>query len=253
VTTPAAEGVLERAARVRQAARVVAGIVWAGVALLFWWGARASEAGGLADVVAIVDAIATTPWAPLAVLALYVMRPLLLLPITVVNLSAGFVLGAPAGLVFALIGTLASASVGYALGRFLGPATLALSLARRWPLIATLERHAFASVAAGGFMYLHADAVNLPAGLMRVRYRVFLAGIAVGNALTMSSAVLAGASLDQGVADAAFRVDVRILVLAAALFAASLLTATLVRRRRLPPSTERHQRPDRHRDQQQRR
>jgi uncharacterized membrane protein YdjX (TVP38/TMEM64 family) len=47
------------------------------------------------------------------VLALYLLRPLLLVPITVVNLASGFVLGALPGLALAMAGTLASASIGY--------------------------------------------------------------------------------------------------------------------------------------------
>jgi uncharacterized membrane protein YdjX (TVP38/TMEM64 family) len=196
----------------------------------FWRGSQATPAGALADLQASVEAIASAPWAPLAVLALYLIRPLLLLPITFVNLSAGFVLGAPAGLALGVVGTLASATVGYALGRLLGPASLARSLAQRWPILTTLERRGFESVAAGGFMYLHADAVNLPAGLMRLRYPVFLAGIAVGNALTMTSVVLAGSSIEGSLQGARVSIDLRTFAVALGLFATSIALAAIMRR-----------------------
>lgn len=79
-------------------------------------------------------------------------------------------------------------------------------------------------------MYLHADLVNLPAGLLRVRFRTFLLGITLGNAMTMSAAVLAGASVDGRLADARVSLDLRYLVVAATIFVASLALAYLLRR-----------------------
>jgi uncharacterized membrane protein YdjX (TVP38/TMEM64 family) len=83
-------------------------------------------------------------------------------------------------------------------------------------------------------MYLHADAVNLPAGLLRIRFPVFLAGIAVGNTLTMTSAVLAGASVEGGLVGAKVAVDGTTLWLALGLFAVSLALASWLRRRNRP-------------------
>jgi uncharacterized membrane protein YdjX (TVP38/TMEM64 family) len=97
-----------------------------------------------------------------------------------------------------------------------------------------LRRRSFESVVAGGLMYLHADAVNLPAGLLRIRFRVFLAGIAVGNALTMTSAVLAGASVEGSLTDATVNVDGTTLWLALGLFTVSLALASWLRKRQPP-------------------
>ena len=83
-------------------------------------------------------------------------------------------------------------------------------------------------------MYLHADMVNLPAGLLRVRFPTFLAGIALGNALTMTTAVLAGASVEGSLTDARVSLDLRYVASAAALFLVSLALAYVVRRRWRP-------------------
>ena len=87
---------------------------------------------------------------------------------------------------------------------------------------------------AGGLVYLHADAVNLPAGLLRIRFPVFLAGIAIGNTLTMTSAVLAGSSVEGGLREATVAVDGVALPLALVLFAVSLVLASWMRRRHAP-------------------
>jgi phospholipase D1/2 len=221
--------------RLRVAFRAVALILWSGLLIAFWLGARQADASALAYLLTTIEQLASRPWAPAGVLALYLVRPLVLMPITVVNLTSGFVLGAWPGLALALTGTLASASVGYAIGRLLGTFGLASPLHERWPFLRALRRRGFESVVAGGLMYLHAEAVNLPAGLMRIRFPVFLAGIAVGNTLTMTSAVLAGASVEGGLRDATVAIDGTTLLLALALFAVSLALASWMRRRNAPP------------------
>ena len=228
-----------RGRRLRVAFRAVALVLWSLLLTAFWLGARQADAGAIEYLLTSIEHLAARPWAPAGVLALYLVRPLVLVPITVVNLTSGFVLGAWPGLALALTGTLASASVGYAIGRLLGTFGLASALPERWPILRTLRRRGFESVVAGGLMYLHAEAVNLPAGLMRIRFRVFLAGIAVGNTLTMTSAVLAGASVEGGLRDATVAIDGTTLLLALALFAVSLALASWMRRRNAPASVNR--------------
>lgn len=221
--------------RRRRALHVAAIALWGLVLLLFWLRVQGADAGPLTVLLAGAEGLAERRWAPLWVLAAYLLRPLLLVPITVVNLASGFALGLAPGLALAALGTLASATIGYAIGRQLGGARRApahaapVTPADRIP--AALRRHGFESVAAGGLMYLHADAVNLPAGMLRIPYPVFLAGIVVGNALTMTAAVLAGASVDGDLRDARVAVDAGALGIAAALFVLSVALAAWLRRR----------------------
>ena len=220
-----------RRPRWHTALRLVALGLWSVLLIAFWQGARQAGVGPLDYLFALIEELAARPWAPAGVLALYLMRPLLLLPITVANLASGFVLGLVPGLALALTGTLASATVGYGIGRALGSADLAHDLPARWSLLRTLRRRSFESVAAGGFMYLHAEAVNLPAGLLRIHFPAFLAGIAVGNSLTMTSAVLAGSAVEGSLRGTTVAFDGVTMVLALALFALSLTLASLLRRR----------------------
>ena len=156
------------------------------------------------------------------------------MPVTLLNLASGFLLGPWWGVAFGLTGVLLSSAAGYRVSRFFGSAELAEKLSARWPLVRMLRSRGFEAVIAGGLMYLHADAVNLPSGVMRLRFPVFLAGIALGNALTLTTAVLAGASVEGRLADAAVTVKPVYLALAAALFLVSLVLAYLVRKRVRP-------------------
>lgn len=207
---------------------------WTVLLAAFWWGAQRSDAGPVPFLLGLIEQASSSPWAPVALLGLYLARPLLLIPITVANLATGFVLSAWPGIALALVGTLLSASAGYAIGRFMGSAALTARLSERWAIVRMLRRRSFESVVAGGLMYLHADMVNLPAGLLRVRLPVFLSGIALGNALTMTTAVLAGASVEGRLDEATISVDTTYLALAGGLFALSLALAYTLRRRVRP-------------------
>ena len=205
---------------------------WVAALGAFWWTARAADVGPLGHLLNLVETAASGPWAAAGVFALYLLRPLLLVPITVVNMASGFALGPWQGLALAVVGTLASASVGYAIGRGLAGAP---GEAAAWDgrIPRALRRRGFESVVAGGLMYLHADAVNLPAGAARIRFPVFLAGILVGNALTMTSAVLAGGAVEGSLREGGVDVDPRVLGTALALFVSSLALAAWLRRGRV--------------------
>lgn len=207
--------------------------LWLALLAGFWWQAGGSELGAVAFIADRIEGLTRSAWAPLAVFGLYLVRPLLLIPITVTNIAAGFVLGAGPGMALAIAGTLASAALGYAMARWLtrGVATTSPLHSGRLPEV--LRRNGFLSVAFGGLMYFHADAVNFPAGALRIPFPTFLAGIAVGNALTMSAAVLAGASVDGRLLDASLAIDSTRLVLAGGLFAVSIALAFALRARLL--------------------
>lgn len=224
----------QRAWTLRGTFRAIVLVAWTVVLAAFGWAAQRADAGPVPFLLGLIEQASSSPWAPVALLGLYLARPLLLIPITVANLASGFVLGAWPGIALALVGTLLSASSGYAIGRFMGSAALTVRLSERWAIVRMLRRRSFESVVAGGLMYLHADMVNLPAGLLRIRVPVFLSGIVLGNTLTMTTAVLAGASVEGRLDRATVSVDTTYLALAGGLFTLSLVLAYTLRRRVRP-------------------
>ena len=210
--------------------RPVAVVLWAVLLLAFWISFRDAADGPLALLRHAARAVTGSAWAPLGLLGLYLLRPLLLVPITAINLATGFLLGPAAGIALAFVGTLLSASAGYLLGRSLGSSAPVASLTARWRFAEFLRQRSFEAVCAGGLMYLHADLVNFPAGMLRVPFPTFLLGIALGNSLTMSMAVLAGAAFD-GSGGGLPTLNLEYVAMAAALFIVSLALARLMRRR----------------------
>ncbi|MEX2500920.1 MAG: VTT domain-containing protein [Trueperaceae bacterium] len=227
------------ARRLRTTWRLLALSVWAVLLASFWLIVRASDGGPIETLLVGIDATSEQAWAPAGLLALYLLRPVLLLPITMLNLATGFFVGAWPGLVLALAGTLLSATAGYGVGRSLGSPGLPDRLAKRWRFVSMLRRRGFESVVAGGLMYLHADMVNFPSGLLRIPFVRFLAGVSLGNALTMTTAVLAGASVDGTLAEASLTVHTELLAVAGSLLVISLVLASVLRKRMrsVPPPT----------------
>lgn len=209
-------------------------VAWCGLLAAFWLTARSADQGLVEFLLTSVERALDSPWAPWGLLGLYMLRPVLLVPITVVNLASGFFLGAVAGVALGMLGTLLSATVGYGIGRFMGSEDMAERLTTRWPFVELLKSRGFESVVTGGLMYLHADVVNLPSGLLRLHFPRFLLGIMLGNSLTLTTAVLTGASVDDDLAGARISVEPWYLIVAAMLLVISLGLAWWLRRRVRP-------------------
>lgn len=207
---------------------------WAVLLIAFWLLLRDLDSRPVEFMLGAARDAAGSGRAAAGLLVLYLLRPLLLVPITALNLTAGLVFGPFPGIPLAVAGTLLSASVGYGLGRLQGSAALADSLARRWRFVRMLRSRSFEAVLGGGLMYLHADMVNLPAGILRIPFTTFLLGICVGNALTLTMAVLAGASFEGSLRGAASSVNFEYVAAAVVLFLSSVLLARVLRRRLRP-------------------
>lgn len=108
--------------RVRRTQLVVLAALCAVVAALaLAW--RFTPLQQLADPQALAQrlhALARTPWAPLIVVLLYVGGNAVLFPNTVLNMATIVGLGTLPGLPYALLGSLAAAMAGYAVGRRYG-------------------------------------------------------------------------------------------------------------------------------------
>ena len=112
----------------------------------------------------------------------FVLANLLLVPLELMTVAAGVLLGARQGGVVALLGSLAAAALAYAVGRGLGSARLAPWISRRsYRSVSQLGARGvmgvlvlrLASVASAG-------AVHLLCGAGRVPFAAFLAGTAIG-------------------------------------------------------------------------
>lgn len=124
------------------------------------------------------------PYASLAVIGCYILGGLLAMPVTVLIAASGMVFGAWQGGIYALVGTMLSALVTYALGRMLGRETVRSLAGPR--INALSERIAARGVLAMVVLRVLPVApftvVNVMAGASRIRLRDYLLGTFLGMA-----------------------------------------------------------------------
>jgi len=204
-------------------------IVLAG-AVIIW--ALAEGLGPAEAATRLVDAIQGSAWGPLAYVAVYLARPLILFSAAVLTVAGGFLFGAAAGLVIVLLASNGSAMVAYGLARWLGAETLAdpeaTGLLARWTR--RLRARSFETIIVMRLLYLPYDLVSYLAGAVRIHPVAFLTGTALGSAPATVAFVLFGASLesfDGGVP----AIDAPILIASGVMLVAGLALARVLRRR----------------------
>ncbi|QLC32954.1 TVP38/TMEM64 family protein [Halarchaeum sp. CBA1220] len=168
-----------------------------------------------------VRALLASPWFPLVLLALYLARPFLAWPITVLSALCGYQYGFLVGLPLALCGAVATSLLPYYAARSLSP---------DWPLVGRFrDGSARFFDAAGGLRGVvaarlaptPAEAISGAAGAARVPVGVFALGTAIGELPWTVAAVAVGVGLDSFTATAV-HFDPRLAVAIAALGVALL-------------------------------
>ncbi len=214
---------------------VVAAVVWSVLAGAAWWWASGNE-DGVAGAMADWLTAAQTPSGAFGVLMLaFALRPLTMLPSTVLTAFAGFLLGPAAGFAIATVAVTLTSLLPYGVARVMRGRSLRPP-STGWR--SDLARRPFRAVLAARLMMLPGDLVNAAAGVLRVPVLPFVGATLLGGAPGLLVGVLAGASLRGRRFDPdALQVDPRLLAAAAAAFLISLALAAVVRRRTVRPDT----------------
>jgi uncharacterized membrane protein YdjX (TVP38/TMEM64 family) len=185
-----------------------------------------------------IDVVGASWWGVFAYLLVYLARPIVLFPASVLTVVGGILFGPVLGVLIVVVAANASAMVAYGVGRLLGrpPGDRdadreTASVAQRWAT--RMREHSFETVLVMRLLFLPFDAVNYLAGILRLRWLPFLLATALGSLPGTVSFVLLGASLtrvDEGFGG----LDTSALIAGGAIFVVSLATARLLRRRQPP-------------------
>jgi uncharacterized membrane protein YdjX (TVP38/TMEM64 family) len=136
------------------------------------------------EVGPMLQALAAEPWAPLLVIGVYVIGGLVAFPLLLLIAATAAAFGPVLGLAYALAGSLASASVTYAIGIALGRDTLRAIIG---PRLKRVQRR----IVKGGVLAIAAirlipvapyTVVNLVAGASEIRFGAYVAGTILGLA-----------------------------------------------------------------------
>jgi len=148
-----------------------------------------------ATAVARIEGVLLGPWFPLVLVGLYLVRPLLAWPITLLSALVGFRYGVAIGLPVALVGAVVTSLPPFAAGRRVTDA------GGLWGRLADGSRRYFDStgglrgVVAARLAPTPAEPVSAAAGAAGVPTAAFVAGTVVGELPWTVAAVVAGASM----------------------------------------------------------
>jgi uncharacterized membrane protein YdjX (TVP38/TMEM64 family) len=200
-------------------------VLWLVLLVLFWVYVQQSGRPVTEILTGWLESLAKSPYSFFLLLAVYLIRPLLFLPITLLTVFAGFLYGAVWGTVYATLATLLSCAVAYVVGRFLGHEKVPLQ--RAW--LERLRERSFETILISRLTFLPGDLVNYAAGFLKISFVSFLVATAIGGLPGLLVGVLAGASLETFSATG-FRLNPWYIAASLVMLALSLLGSRFLRR-----------------------
>ena len=143
-------------------------------------------------------------WAPLAVVAAYIVAAVVLFPRPLVTLATIIAFGTWLGIAYSLVGVLSAALVTYYAGRFLKRSTVRRFAGDRIEAAAKpLREHGIVAVFAANMVPTPPFAVqNMIAGALRIPVTHFLAGTALSLVPPVLAWTLFGAQINRALEDA---------------------------------------------------
>lgn len=159
--------------------------------LLFWQ--HATLRNGVAG---LLENQATHRYGPLLFIALYACRPVLLLPASLLTVSAGLLFGPWLGVFYTAIGSNLAAALAYLLGRY-GGRLLPTQLPERLERAKTRMRtHEFVTVLSLRLLFTPHDLVSYLAGGMKLNYLSFALATLLGTLPVTIILVFVGVATD---------------------------------------------------------
>lgn len=154
--------------------------------------------GLLLSPTAVVDrlgSLLSSPWFPLVLVGLYLVRPALAWPITALSVLVGYRYGLALGLPIALLGAVGTSLLPYAAARYLRTDAGWIGRAAEGSERFFSATGDLRGVTAARLAPTPAEAISAAAGVARVPVAAFVAGTLVGELPWTVAAVLAGHSM----------------------------------------------------------
>ena len=225
--------------------RIAVAAIWLGAVVLWRQYTVANDLSATEAAQQFIDAVGDAWWGILAYIAVYLARPIVLFPASVLTVVGGLLFGPVVGVIVVVAAANASALLAYSIGRLLGRrpgadmidgvapdvAAADASIAKRWSQ--RMRDNSFETVLIMRLLFLPYDLVNYLSGILRLAWLPFLLATALGSLPGTVSFVLLGASLER-IDDGFGGIDPVSLVASIVIFLASLVIAGMVRSRQRP-------------------
>lgn len=171
---------------------------WLIAILGVWWLVKTQNINFAEVLTTYFNFLTQNPLGLIIMLLLFMLRPLLLLPSTVLIAMMGFLYGIFLGLIYGQIFIVASSSLAYIIGRYFGKDNnwVAKNQLFDTQIFDTMRKNSFESVLLSRLLFLPGDLVNYGAGFFKVSYLGFLGGTLLGGLPGMLMVILAGAAIE---------------------------------------------------------
>jgi uncharacterized membrane protein YdjX (TVP38/TMEM64 family) len=212
----------DRAARRRS--KLVALVVWGTLIGVYW---RYTSVNGLAPVQTVqqlINFLAANTLGVVVYALLYMLRPAVFFPATLLTLAAGYLYGPIFGTFIVIVASNLSSMVAYLIGRFFGAGILAQSSTGGvlQQYAERMRRNSFETVLALRFLFLPYDLVSYFSGFLRVKWQGFLLATVLGSIPGTISFIMFGAALEGGFTGTLPRLNGASLGVAALMFVVSI-------------------------------
>jgi uncharacterized membrane protein YdjX (TVP38/TMEM64 family) len=197
--------------------RIIVVFGWAALFVSWFVWQRSTGRGPVSSTQQLIDAVSGKWWA-------------VLFPATLLTVAAGLLFGPMGGVAVAIVGSNASAMVGWSVAVWIAPKGVGAGRKAVAAWTDRLQRNSFEAVLLMRLLFLPYDLVNYGCGLLRVKWRPFLLATAIGSIPGTVAFVLAGASvkrLDQGIGG----IDGRVALVSVLLVAISIGISQLLKHR----------------------
>lgn len=202
-------------------------VLWLALAISVWLLLQLTHT----HPITVLNKITDLPYKEILLIGAYLIRPLFLLPTTVLNITTGFLLGTFWGFLFAMFGVLVSAAIGYLIGRYFGEGFSKQKLQEiKW--LNHLDKNVFETVLTARLLYLPSDVVNLPAGFFKVNFGMFTAGNFLGGFFIILMGVLVGASFEGDLQNSSLKFNIWYLLVSLVLLIISWGLSYVLRKRK---------------------
>ncbi len=140
--------------------------------------------------------ILTSPIGPVVFIIIYILRPILFFPATLISLAGGAIFGPVMGILWTIIGSNSGALLAYFIGRFFGDGLLDESesdgIIQKYAN--RMRDNSFETVLVMRFIYMPYDLVNYLSGILKIDWKAFVLATALGSIPGTIMITAAGAS-----------------------------------------------------------
>lgn len=174
--------------------KVVALVVWGLLLGSYFWYANTHEVG----LQEVLNQVRSGVFGPLLYILLFLVRPLIFFPASILTIAGGLLFGAVGGVTYTFIAGNLSALVAYIVGRYFGRGMLeggdSTKLIHRYAT--RMRKNSFETVLIMRLLWLPYDFVNYLSGFLRINWKAFLLATAIGAFPATISLVLIGVAGD---------------------------------------------------------